>query len=57
VFSAAPAYTPFYASWLNRIEALFRALQARQIRRYIALRNRNTDNARLRALVNTANVA
>ena len=59
------AYTPFYASWLNRIEAQFRALryftlagtdhpdhatQARLIRRYIAWRNRNTDNPRLRAL-------
>lgn len=66
------AFTPFYASWLNRIEAQFRALryftlagtdhpdhatQARLIRRYIAWRNRNTDNPRLRALVNTANVA
>lgn len=66
------AYTPFYASWLNRIEAQFRALryftlagtdhpdhatQARLIRRYIAWRNRHTDNPRLRALVNTANVA
>ena len=58
--------------WLNRIEAQFRALryftlagtdhpdhatQARLIRRYIAWRNRNTDNPRLRALINTANVA
>jgi transposase len=66
------AYTPFYASWLNRIEAQFRALRhfalagtdhpdhatrARLIRRYIAWRNRNTANPRLRALVNTANVA
>jgi len=66
------AYTPFYASWLNRIEAQFRALryftlagtdhpdhatQARLIRRYIAWRNRNVDNPRLRVLVNTANVA
>jgi transposase len=66
------AYTPFYASWLNRIEAQFRALryftlagtdhpdhatQARLIRRYIAWRNRNTDNPRLRALINTAKVA
>ena len=57
---------------LYRIEAQFRALryftlagtdhpdhvaQARLIRRYIAWRNRNTDNPRLRALVNTANVA
>jgi transposase len=66
------ACTPFYASWLNRIEAQFRALryftlagtdhpdhatQARLIRRYIAWRNRNTDNPRLRAPINTANVA
>ena len=66
------AYTPFYASWLNRIEAQFRALryftlagtdhpdhatQARLIRRYIAWRNRNTDNPCLRALITTANVA
>ena len=66
------AYTPFYASWLNRVEAQFRALryfplagtdppdhatQARLIRRYIAWRNRNTDHPRLRALVKTANVA
>lgn len=65
-------YTSFYASWLNLIEAQFRALryftlagtdhpdhatQARLIRRHIAWRNRNTDNPRLRALVNTANVA
>jgi hypothetical protein len=66
------AYTRFYASWMSRIEAQFRALryftlagtdhpdhatQARLIRRYIAWRNRNTDNPRLRALINTANVA
>jgi transposase len=66
------AYTPFYASWLNRIEAQFRALryftlagtdhpdhatQARLIRRYIAWRNNHVDNPRLRALINTANVA
>jgi transposase len=66
------AYSPFYASWLNRIEAQFRALryftlagtdhpdhatQARLIRRYIAWRNRHTDNPRLHAIVNTANVA
>jgi transposase len=66
------AYTPFYASWLNRIEAQFRALryftldgtdhpdhatQARLIRRYIAWRNNHVENPRLRALVNTANVA
>lgn len=66
------AYTPFYASWLNRIEAQFRALryftlagtdhpdhatQARLIRRYIAWRNNHVDNPRLRTLINTANVA
>ena len=66
------AYTPFYGSWLNRIEAQFRALryftlagtdhpdhatQARLIRRYIAWRNRNPSDRRLRRLVNTANVA
>jgi hypothetical protein len=58
--------------WLNRIEAQFRALryftlagtdhpdhatQARLIRRYIHWRNRNTDNPRLKRLINTANVA
>ena len=51
-------YTPFYGSWLNRIEAQFTALryfaldgtdhdnrqtQARMIRRYIAWRNRNAQ--------------
>ena len=56
------AYTPFYASWLNRIEAQFQALryfciagtdhpdhatQARLIRRYIAWRNDHIDNPRL----------
>jgi hypothetical protein len=61
-----------YASWLNRIEAQFRALryftlagtdhpdhatQARLIRRYIAWRNRNPTDAKLRRLINTANVA
>jgi transposase len=66
------AYTPHYASWLNRIEAQFRALryftlngtdhpdhatQARLIRRYIAWRNRHAHDAQLRRLVNTANVA
>jgi transposase len=66
------AYTPFYASWLNRIEAQFRALryftlagtdhpdhatQSRLIRRYIAWRNRNPTDAKLRRLINTANVA
>jgi transposase len=66
------AYTPFYGSWLNRIEAQFRALryftlagtdhpdhatQARLIRRYIAWRNRHPSDRRLRHLINTANVA
>jgi transposase len=66
------AYTPHYASWLNRIEAQFRALryftlagtdhpahatQARLIRRYIRWRNHNTNNPRLRRLINTANIA
>ena len=66
------AYTPFYGSWLNRIEAQFQALryfaldgtdhdshqvQARMIRRYIAWRNRNAHNQALRELVNRANVA
>jgi len=66
------AYTPFYGSWLNRIEAQFRALryftlagtdhpdhatQARVIRRYIAWRNHHPSDRRLRHLINTANVA
>src|ERR1700691_4357008 len=66
------AYTPHYASWLNRIEAEVAALrdftlagtdhpdhatQARLIRRYIHWRTRNTDNPRLKRLINTANVA
>ena len=66
------AYVPFYASWLNRIEAQFTALryfaldgtdhhshreQARMIRRYIAWRNRNADDRALRELVKRANVA
>ena len=66
------AYVPFYASWLNRIEAQFQALryfaldgtdhpshaeQARMIRRYIAWRNRNAHNRKLRELVKRANVA
>ena len=66
------AYVPFYASWLNRIEAQFTALryfaldgtdhashreQSRMIRRYIAWRNRNANNPQLRALVKRANVA
>jgi transposase len=66
------AYVPFYASWLNRIEAQFTALryfaldgtdhpsheaQSRMIRRYIAWRNRNAHNRALRELVKRANVA
>jgi len=66
------AYTPHYASWLNRIEAQFQALryfcldgtdhgshreQASMIRRYIAWRNRNAQNQALRQLINRANVA
>ncbi len=66
------AYVPFYASWLNRIEAQFQALryfaldgtdhpsheeQARMIRRYIAWRNRNAHDQKLRELVKRANVA
>jgi transposase len=66
------AYVPFYASWLNRIEAQFTALryfaldgtdheshevQSRMIRRYIAWRNRNAHDKALRELVKRANVA
>ncbi len=66
------AYTPTNSSWLNRIEAQFTALryftldgtdhashreQASMIRRYIAWRNRNTDNPRLRKIAQKANVA
>jgi transposase len=66
------AYTPTNSSWLNRIEAQFTALrefalngtdhashreQGSMIRRYIAWRNRNTRNPRLRRIVNRANVA
>jgi len=66
------AYTPHYASWLNRIEAQFTALryfcvdgtdhpdhetQARMIRRYIAWRNRNAKQAQLPEIVKRANVA
>jgi len=63
---------PFYASWLNRIEAQFTALryfaldgtdhlthaaQASMIRRYIAWRNRHAHDARLREVVDRAKVA
>jgi transposase len=66
------AYTPFYASWLNRIEAQFTALryftldgtdheshkvQGRMIRRYIAWRNRNAHDRALQELIKRANVA
>jgi len=66
------AYVPFNASWLNRIEAQFTGLryfaldgtdhpshreQGRAIRCYIAWRNRNTHDRRLRKVVNRANVA
>ena len=66
------AYVPFYASWLNRIEAQFTALrnfaldgtdhpthraQASMIRRYIIWRNRHADDRHLRAIVDRANVA
>jgi transposase len=63
------AYTPFYGSWLNRIEPQFTALryftldgtdhsthrqQARMIRRYIAWRNRHTTDPNLRKVVKRA---
>lgn len=66
------AYVPTNASFLNRIECQFTALryftldgtdhpdhatQARLIRRYIAWRNYNVDDEKLREVVNTANVA
>ena len=66
------AYTPFYGSWLNRIEAQFTALryfaldgtdhrshdeQNSMIRRYIAWRNRNAKDKALREIITRANVA
>ncbi|MDE3087722.1 MAG: transposase [Acidobacteriota bacterium] len=66
------AYTPHYASWLNRIEAQFTALryfcldgtdhpthevQARMIRRHIAWRNQHAHDQELRQVVKRANVA
>jgi transposase len=66
------AYTPTNASHLNRIEAQFTALryftldgtdhrshveQASMIRRYIAWRNRNAHDWRLKTIINRANVA
>ena len=65
------AYTPHYASWLNRIEAHFQALryfcvngtdhtthtqQASIIRRYIRWRNNNAADQALNDIVNRANV-
>jgi transposase len=64
--NAELAYVPFYASWLNRIEAQFTALryfaldgtdhyshraQARMIRRYIAWRNRHATDPTLRKVI------
>jgi transposase len=66
------AYTPTNSSWMNRIECQFTALreftlsgtdhathreQGSMIRRYIAWRNRNTGNPRLRRIVDRMNVA
>lgn len=63
------AYTPYYGSWLNRIEAQFTALryftldgtdhqthgeQASMIRRYIAWRNRHTTDPKLRKVIKRA---
>src|SRR3954471_8783976 len=63
------AYTPFYGSWLNRIEPQFTALryftldgtdhathreQARMIRRYIDWRNRHTTDPKLRKVIKRA---
>src|SRR5215211_5049457 len=63
------AYTPFYGSWLNRIEPQFTALryftldgtdhathreQARMIRRYIAWRNRHVTDPKLRKVIKRA---
>jgi hypothetical protein len=63
------AYTPFYCSWLDRIEPQFTALryftldgtdhqthreQASMIRRYIAWRNRHTTDPKLRKVIKRA---
>jgi transposase len=63
------AYTPFYGSWLNRIEPQFTALryftldgtdhqthheQASMIRRYIAWRNRHVTDPKLRKVIKRA---
>src|SRR3954454_7025971 len=69
VNNAEIAYTPFYGSWLNRIEPQFTALryftldgtdhathrdQARMIRRYIAWRNGHTTDPKLRKVIKRA---
>jgi transposase len=66
------AYLPTNSSWMNRIEAQFTALrefalngtdhtthreQNSMIRRYIAWRNRHTNDPRLRRIIDRANVA
>jgi hypothetical protein len=63
------AHTPFYGSWLNRIEPQFTALryfaldgtdhpshreQASMIRRYIAWRNRHITDPKLRKVIKRA---
>jgi transposase len=63
------AYTPFYGSWLNRIEPQFTALryfaldgtdhlthreQARMIRRYITWRNGHVTDPKLRKVIKRA---
>jgi transposase len=63
------SYTPFYGSWLNRIEPQFTALryftldgtdheshreQARMIRRYIAWRNGHATDPKLRKVIKRA---
>ncbi len=65
------SYTPFYSSWLNRIEPQFTALryftldgtdhathreQASMIRRYIAWRNRHTTDPKLRKVIKRASI-
>jgi len=65
------AYTPFYGSWLNRIEPQFTGLryfaldgtdhpshpeQARMIRRYIAWRNGHVTDPTLRKVVKRASI-
>src|SRR3954470_1814473 len=69
VNNAEIAYTPFYGSWLNRIEPQFTALryftldgtdhathrdQARMIRRYIAWRNGHPTDPKLRKVIKRA---